>query len=110
MGVGLTRRTILNGALGAAGVTVAGALDPLSPRAASAGVRPGAGTTLARTIIRGPAGAGGYASLTAAAGEPFLFRGELARVSRHACRSDTVKSVTAALYGGENIGNITNAY
>jgi metallophosphoesterase (TIGR03767 family) len=97
MGVGLTRRTILNGALGAAGVTVAGALDPLSPRAASAGVRPGAGTTLARTIIRGPAGAGGYASLTAAAGEPFLFRGELARVSRHACRRRRVLTCFAQL-------------
>jgi metallophosphoesterase (TIGR03767 family) len=94
MAVGLTRRTILNGALG---VTVAGALDPLSPRAASAGVRPGAGTTLARTIVRGPAGAGGYARLTAAAGEPFLFRGELARVSRHACRRRRVLTCFAQL-------------
>jgi metallophosphoesterase (TIGR03767 family) len=95
--VGHTRRTILSGALGAAGITVAGALDPLFPRAASAGswsagpgfAGPGfagSGTTLARTIVRGPAGAGGYAPLTAAAGEPFLFRGELAGVARHACR------------------------
>ncbi|MEU7904879.1 TIGR03767 family metallophosphoesterase [Actinoplanes sp. NPDC049118] len=82
--MGITRRTILGGALGAAGFTVAGALDPFSEPAASAGR--GAGTTLARTIVRGPAGAGGYARLTAAAGEPYLFRGELAGVSRHACR------------------------
>lgn len=84
--MGLTRRTILNGALGAAGLTAAGALDPLAPEAASAGGNAGAGTTLVRTIVRGPAGAGGYSRLTAAAGEPFLFRGDLARVSRHVCR------------------------
>jgi metallophosphoesterase (TIGR03767 family) len=83
--VGLSRRTILNGALGVAGVTVAGALDPFAGGAA-AGAPAGSGTTLAGTIVRGPAGAGGYAPLTAAAGEPFLFRGDLARVARHACR------------------------
>jgi metallophosphoesterase (TIGR03767 family) len=95
--VGVTRRTILNGALGAAGITAAGALDPFSPRAASAGVGSGAGTTLARTIVRGPAGAGGYAPLTAAAGEPFLFRGELAGVSRHASRHRRVLTCFAQL-------------
>lgn len=88
--MGITRRTILNGALGAAGFTVAGALDPFAQRAASAGAGPGAGTTLARTIVRGPAG--GYARLTAAAGEPFLFRGDLAGVSRHSCRRRRVLS------------------
>jgi len=82
-GVGLTRRTILKGALGAAGFTVAGvAIDPAAAYAGSASPR----TTLARTIVRGPAGAGGYAPLTAAAGEPFLFRGDLAGVARHTCR------------------------
>ncbi|GID93184.1 TIGR03767 family metallophosphoesterase [Amorphoplanes digitatis] len=84
--MGLTRRSILGGALGAAGLTVAGTLDPYAAPPASAGARRGAGTTLARTIVRGPAGAGGYAPLTAAAGEPYLFRGDLAGVSRHFCR------------------------
>jgi len=82
-GVGLTRRTILNGALGAAGLTAAGTVAP-SAAAASGGSA--AGTTLARTIVRGPAGTGGYARLTAAGGEPFLFRGDLAGVSRHTHR------------------------
>ena len=95
--MGLTRRTILRGALGAAGFTVAGAVDPVSQQAASAGVSSGAGTTLARTIVRGAAGAGGYAPLTAAAGEPFLFRGELAGVSRHACRRRRVLTCFAQL-------------
>jgi metallophosphoesterase (TIGR03767 family) len=101
--VGLTRRRILGGALGAAGLTVAGALDPFSPRAASAGSASAGsasarfGTTLARTIVRGPAGAGGYAPLTAAAGEPFLFRGDLAGVARHSCRRRRVLTCFAQL-------------
>jgi len=98
--VGVTRRTILNGALGAAGFTVAGALDPFSQRPASAGGSgggSGAGTTLARTIVRGLAGAGGYARLTAAAGEPYLFRGELAGVSRHSRRHRRVLTCFAQL-------------
>ena len=95
--MGLTRRTILNGALGAAGLTVAGALDPLSPQAASAGASADSGTTLARTIVRSPAGAGGYARLTAAAGEPFLFRGDLAGVARHTCRHRRVLTCFAQL-------------
>ena len=100
-GVGLSRRTILRGALGAAGFTVAGGV--LDPRAATAHPAPGgsaagaSGTTLARTIVRGPAGAGGYASLTAAAGEPFLFRGELAGVTRHSCRHRRVLTCFAQL-------------
>ena len=96
--MGLTRRTILSGALGAAGFTVAGALDPFAPRAASAGsASPGSATTLARTIVRGPAGAGGYAPLTAAAGEPYLFRGDLAGVNRHFCRHRRVLTCFAQL-------------
>ena len=56
----LTRRTILTGALGAAGFAVAGAMDPFSPRAASAGSASGgsasgdSATTLARLINRTP--------------------------------------------------------
>ena len=96
-GVGFTRRTILNGALGAAGLTVAGALDPSTQRAAFAGAGSAAGTTLARTVVRGPAGAGGYARLTAAAGEPFLFRGELAGVSRRARHGRRVLTCFAQL-------------
>jgi metallophosphoesterase (TIGR03767 family) len=95
--VGLSRRTILRGALGAAGFTAAQALDPLATRAAFAGSFPGARTTLARTIVRGPAGAGGYAPLTAAPGEPFLFRGDLAGVTRHFCRRRRVLTCFAQL-------------
>ncbi|GLW29295.1 TIGR03767 family metallophosphoesterase [Actinoplanes regularis] len=95
--MGLTRRTIINGTLGAAGLTVAGALDPYTQRSASAHAGPGARTTLARTVVRGPAGAGGYARLTAAPGEPFLFRGDLAGVSRHACRRRRVLTCFAQL-------------
>jgi len=96
--VGLTRRTILSGALGAAGFTAAGALDPSSAGAAAAGNPPaGSGTTLARTIVRGPAGAGGYARLTTTAGEPFLFRGDLAGVARHSCRHRRALSCFAQL-------------
>ncbi|HSV41131.1 MAG TPA: hypothetical protein VLI04_20385 [Nocardioidaceae bacterium] len=36
-----------------------------------------AGTTLAQTVARGPAGAGGYAKLATAAGEPHLVRTDL---------------------------------
>jgi metallophosphoesterase (TIGR03767 family) len=101
--VALTRRTILKGALGAAGFTLAGAVDPFPPRAAAAGsasggsASGGSGTTLARTIVRGPAGAGGYAPLTASAGERFVFRGDLAGVARHTCRHRRVLTCFAQL-------------
>jgi metallophosphoesterase (TIGR03767 family) len=102
--VGLSRRTVLSGALGAAGFSIAQALDPTSPRAAFGGAQAGfpagsgaAGTTLTRTIVRGPAGTGGYAPLTAAAGEPFLFRGDLAGVTRHRCRHRRVLTCFAQL-------------
>jgi metallophosphoesterase (TIGR03767 family) len=82
--VAITRRTVLKGALGAAGITLTGALEQLTAGGAfGLPGASGAGTTLERTIVRGTAGSGGYAPLTTAAGEPFLFRGDLAGVSGH---------------------------
>jgi metallophosphoesterase (TIGR03767 family) len=82
--VSVTRRAVLRGALGAAGITLAAGLDRALTRRAYALPTPtGTGTTLAQTIVRGVPGAGGYAPLTAGAGEPFLFRGELAGVASH---------------------------
>jgi metallophosphoesterase (TIGR03767 family) len=81
----VTRRAVLRGALGAAGVSLAAGLAGASTRRAYALPTPsGAGTTLERTIVRGTPGVGGYAPLTVAAGEPFLFRGDLAGVASHA--------------------------
>ncbi|MFC4017393.1 TIGR03767 family metallophosphoesterase [Micromonospora sp. GCM10011542] len=71
----LSRRAILAGMLGGAG---AAALDPFPSRQALAKPAPRiAGTTLEHTIVRGPAGAGGYARLRLAEGEPFLVRADL---------------------------------
>jgi metallophosphoesterase (TIGR03767 family) len=76
-----SRRTFLKGAMGAAGVAT---VDGLLPRWAYALPSPNtAGTTLDQTIVRGTPGAGGYAPLTTAAGEPYLMRGELAGVTSH---------------------------
>lgn len=72
----LTRRTLLQGAIGAAGVTAAGGLSA-GPVAASA-PSGGAATTLRRTLVRGRPGAGGYAPIRHAAGEPYLLRRDLA--------------------------------
>jgi metallophosphoesterase (TIGR03767 family) len=75
----ITRRTLLKGALGAAGVAGMGGL---STGEADASVRPrGWGTTLERTLVRGTAGVGGYAPITVAAGEPYLLRGDLGAVT-----------------------------
>jgi metallophosphoesterase (TIGR03767 family) len=72
--VELSRRTLLKGALGAAGVAGVGGLS-VGP--ADAGQPFGAGTTLARTLVRGTPGAGGYAPITTAPGEPYLVRSDL---------------------------------
>jgi metallophosphoesterase (TIGR03767 family) len=77
-----TRSAVLWGALGAAGASVVAGLAG-SGRAYALPKPPGGGTTLEQTIVRGAAGAGGYVSLTVAAGEPFLFRGELAGQASH---------------------------
>ena len=77
----LTRRTVLKGMTGAAGLTALGGIDP---RWAQAVPAPGiAGTTLERTIVRGTPGAGGYAALTEGPGEPFVFRGDLTGLTSH---------------------------
>jgi len=80
----VSRRTILKGALGAAGVGLVAGLDGVTRRAYALPTPSGAGTTLAQTIVRGTPGAGGYAKLTTGPGEPFLFRGDLAGVGSHA--------------------------
>ena len=91
----LTRRTVLKGMVGAAGLTALGGFDP---RWASALPGPSpAGTTLEHTIVRGSAGAGGYAALTTAAGEPYLFRGELAGLTSHERASTHVLACFAQL-------------
>ncbi|HKD98711.1 MAG TPA: TIGR03767 family metallophosphoesterase [Micromonosporaceae bacterium] len=80
----ISRRNVLKGALAAAGVTAAAGLTEFWPRRAYALPDPSIdGTTLARTIVRGTPGAGGYVSLTEGPGEPFVFRGELAGVTGH---------------------------
>src|SRR5437764_4099793 len=85
--VPITRRAMLTGTLGAAAGVGVGVASGLHGSAASALPGPSArGTTLDRTIVRGAAGTGGYARLTTAPGEPFLFRGELAGVPTHRAR------------------------
>ena len=69
------RRTLLKGALGTAGVV---AVDGFSAGPVAAAVPSGrAATTLARTLVRGAPGAGGYAPITLAPGEPYLLRRDL---------------------------------
>ncbi len=70
-----TRRTLLKGALGAAAVAGAGGWTSGTAEAVTAVF--GAGTTLERTVVRGTPGAGGYAALTYADGEPYLQRRDL---------------------------------
>jgi metallophosphoesterase (TIGR03767 family) len=73
--VAITRRTLLKGAIGAAGAAGVGGISA-GPAAGVVAPR-GKGTTLARTLVRGAAGPGGYTPLTVADGEPFLVRGDL---------------------------------
>jgi metallophosphoesterase (TIGR03767 family) len=79
----LSRRHLLEGMLGTAGAAALTGLNPLAPGAAALPKPSTAGTTLDRVIVRGAAGAGGYVSLTAGEGEPYLFRGDLAGVGSH---------------------------
>jgi metallophosphoesterase (TIGR03767 family) len=69
-----TRRTLLKTALGAAGFAAFGGV--LTGRAAAEQSVVATGTTLERTLRRGAAGAGGYATLGVGAGEPYVLRGE----------------------------------
>jgi metallophosphoesterase (TIGR03767 family) len=77
-----TRRTFLKGT---AGAVAASGIDFFPGRAAlaSSASPTRTGTTLDRVIVRGMPRAGGYRPLTAAEGEPFLFRGDLAGVGSH---------------------------
>ncbi|MFF8513305.1 TIGR03767 family metallophosphoesterase [Streptomyces sp. NPDC015492] len=68
----ISRRRLLEvAALG----TAVGALGPPLPAFAEQSAAPG--TTLARTLLPGPEGAGGYRAVLAGAGEPHVVRGEL---------------------------------
>lgn len=79
----LSRRHLLEGMLGTAGAAALLGLDPFPPGAAALPKPSTAGTTLDQVIVRGTAGPGGYATLTTAPGEPYLFRGELAGLGSH---------------------------
>ncbi len=93
-----TRRLFLEGLLGAAGAVALAGLDPFPSRRAVALPQPStAGTTLDRVIVRGAAGAGGYAPLKYGPGEPFLTRGELAGLSTHQSGSGRVIASFAQL-------------
>lgn len=76
-----TRRDVLRGGLYGGAVTATGGLAPLFfPTRAGAAARPidPRGTTLERTITRGPAvNGGGYTLLVPRAGEPHLVRDQL---------------------------------
>lgn len=77
--MGVTRRVFLGGMLGAAGTAALTGLDPFPARKAFALPVPSAvGTTLEQVIVRGAAGAGGYATLTSGPGEPHIRRADLA--------------------------------
>lgn len=70
-----TRRTLLKGAAGAAGIVAVDGFSAGPVAAASLSGR--AATTLRRTLVRGAPGAGGYTPITLAAGEPYLLRQDL---------------------------------
>jgi hypothetical protein len=74
-----TRRTLLQGAIGAAGVTAVGGLSagPAAATTPSGGVA----TTLRRTFLRGAPGVGGFAPLALGGGEPYLLRRDLAQAT-----------------------------
>lgn len=94
----LTRRVFLEGMLGAVGAAALTGLGPFPARRAFAlSLPPAAGTTLEQVIVRGAAGAGGYATLTSEPGEPYLVRGELAGLATHQAGSGRVLACFAQL-------------
>ncbi len=94
----LTRRVFLEGMLGAAGAAVLTGLGPFPARRAFALPLPStAGTTLEQVIVRGPANAGGYATLTSGPGEPYLVRGDLAGPATHEAGGGRVLACFAQL-------------
>ena len=96
--MGLTRRAFLGGVIGAAGTAALAGLDPFTARRALALPAPSvAGTTLERTIVRGVPGAGGYAPLECAPGEPYLLRADLGGLTAPAgARGGRVRGVVRA--------------
>ncbi len=78
---GLSRRSVLGGAV-VGGVAAGVGLDPASAAAPARGL-PSAprtkGTTLARTLVKGKKGKGGYRKIVVGPGEPHLLRRELAK-------------------------------
>ena len=71
----ISRRSVLKGALGVAGIAALDATTAWS--AAAAPPNPAALTTVDHTILRGTPGAGGYVPLVTGPGEPHLFRNDL---------------------------------
>ncbi|MGA4539878.1 TIGR03767 family metallophosphoesterase [Uniformispora flossi] len=98
--MGVSRREVLRyGAAGAAAVGAGSALtgcsddksdDKGKPGQPSGGASAGAGqtnawsTTLEKTLVLGPAGAGGYRKIVEGPGEPHLLRGDLASADQKA--------------------------
>jgi metallophosphoesterase (TIGR03767 family) len=89
--VRLTRRgllrsgTVASGAAAAAGGAGAASADRVWTPGPGAGHHPSGAasrTTLARTLARGPAGAGGYRQVVTAAGEPHVVRTDLGATPR----------------------------
>jgi len=90
-----TRRTLLKGAAGAAGVV---AVEGFSAGPVSAAAPTGrAATTLGRTLVRGAPGTGGYAPITFAAGEPYLLRRDLGATTIRRARGRRVVASFAQL-------------
>jgi metallophosphoesterase (TIGR03767 family) len=70
----VSRRAVLGAGLAGGAALGAGALDPAL---AHGGPPSGRGTTLARTLVRGTPGAGGYRKIVVGPGEPHLVRADL---------------------------------
>ena len=81
VGSGISRRGVLGGAV-VGGVAVGAGIDPAAA-AGAARVLPSEprteGTTLARTLVKGEKGKGGYRKIVVGPGEPHLLRRELAK-------------------------------
>src|SRR5690242_2857796 len=78
---GITRRQVLGMGAAAAGAVAAGSLlgsadAAAAPTDVTYPAAP-AGTTLARTLLHGTPGTGGYRRIVPGAGEPTLVRGDL---------------------------------
>src|SRR6266568_7370317 len=93
----LSRRVFLKGTMGAAGATALTGLGLFPARRAFASPLPSAaGTTLEQVIVRGAAGAGGYATLTSGPGESYIVR-DLAGLSTQEASGGRVLACFAQL-------------